>query len=154
MPVTCTTGNICLIFPKQRKVVTVETGVSVTNLAVNGMANGIYVLPVNNIDLKLASSNSLAKYQIVHPRLLERNYMPVIGAAAVNTFNIINTQNSNSIFLRNYWNTVRIEIVGLFTSKFVKAFYIIAPPEVTDWDINYCNATIQAAAQLPYPTRL
>ena len=116
--------------------------------------NGIYILPVNKIDLKLASATNLDKYQIVHPLLVERNYMPVIGVAALNTFDIINTQNSNNIFLRNYWNTVKIQITGLFSTAFVKAFYIITPIEVTDWQTDYCNATISSTAHLPYPARL
>lgn len=69
MPVTCTSGSICLIFPKQRKVVTVEAGTSTTTLAVNGMTNGIYIQPDDSIDLKLASSTNLDKYQILHPVL-------------------------------------------------------------------------------------
>ena len=56
--------------------------------------------------------------------------------------------------MRNYWNTVKMEIEGLYTSEFVKAFYIVAPIEVTDWDNTYCNATIESPSHLPYPTRL
>jgi hypothetical protein len=107
MPIACTTTSICLIFPKQRKVVTVEVGTAISTLAINGMTNGIYIQPIANINLKLASSTNLDKYQIVHPVLLERNYMPLNGGA-VNTFTITNTQNSNNIFLRNYWNTVKM----------------------------------------------
>ncbi len=107
MPLVCTTGGTCLIFPKQRKVVTVEAGAGVSSLAVNGMTNGIYIQAQNNLDVKLASSTNLDKYSIVHPLMLERNYMP-LNAAAVNTFTITNTQNSNNVFLRNYWNTVKM----------------------------------------------
>jgi hypothetical protein len=132
MPLVCTGTGSCLVFPKQRKVVTIESNAAITTLTLSGMTNGIYIKPVNNIDLKLASSTILHKYQIVHPLLLERNYMPAIGSAStgtpLNTFDIINTQNSNNIFLRNYWNTVKIKITGLFSTAFVKAFYIVAPP--------------------------
>ena len=129
MPLICTrTGGSCLVFPRQRKVVTIEGNVALTTLKLSGMTNGIYIQPVDKIDMKLASLTNLAKYQIIHPLLVERNYMPVIGAAALNTFDIVNTQNSNNIFLRNYWNTVRITITGLFSTAFVKAFYIVTPP--------------------------
>lgn len=67
--------------------------------------------------------------------------MPLLGGAP-NTFTITNTQNSGNVFLRNYWNTVKMEIDGLFSNKFVKAFYIVAATEVTDWETQYCNATI------------
>lgn len=45
MPLTCTTTGTCLVFPKQRKVVTVEAAASIASLAINGMTNGIYVVP-------------------------------------------------------------------------------------------------------------
>jgi hypothetical protein len=157
MPLSCVrTGNTCLVFPKQRKIVTVESGASILSILVSGMTNGIYIQAMNNIELTVASSNSLVKYQIVHPLMAERNYMPVIGATALNTFSIIPTQNSNNVFLRNYWNTVKLQFTGLFSTPFVKAFYIVTPPEVTDWQTDYCNATISISPtdHLPYPTRL
>lgn len=52
--------------------------------------------------------------------------MPLLGNTQ-NTFFITNTQNTGAIFLRNYWNTVKMEIEGLYTSEFIKAFYIVAP---------------------------
>ncbi len=103
--------------------------------------------------MRLASSTILDKYTIVHQPLTTRQDMPLLAFAA-NTFVITNTQNSGAIFLRNYWNTVKMEIQGLYTSEFIKAFYIEAPVEITDWDPTYCNATIGAPLQLPYPTRL
>lgn len=47
MPTTCmeSTGNICLVFPKQKKVMAVLPNVTTTSLALNGMINGIYVQP-------------------------------------------------------------------------------------------------------------
>ena len=145
MPLTCSTslaGASCLIFPKQRTVVVyAEPGVSTGALSVQGMTNGIYIQPNDKIEIKVGSLSNVNKYQLTHPVLVERDYQPLAGGA-VNMFDIINTQNSGNIFLRNYWNTVKMEIYGLFTSPFVKAFYITTPPEVTDWDPHYCNATI------------
>ncbi len=70
MPLTCTTGGTCLIFPQQRKVVTVEAGTSVSSLAVNAMTNGIYVQAQNPLDVKLASTTNLDKYSIIHPLMV------------------------------------------------------------------------------------
>ena len=135
MPLNCAVaGGTCLIFPKQRKVVTVTPpAIGITSLLVTGLTNGIYVLPQMLIDLKVASSTNLDKYPVYHDYLTTRQVMPD-NAMAPNTFVITNTQNSGQIYLRNYWNTVKMEIDGLYTSKFIKAFYIIAPAEVTDWD--------------------
>jgi len=65
--------------------------------------------------MRLASGTNLDKYTIIHPPLTERTVMPLL-ANALNTFTITNTQNSGQIFLRNYWNTVKMEIQGLYTS--------------------------------------
>lgn len=115
MAVTCTSPNTCLVFPKQRKVVRVSTGAAATSMAINGMTNGIYVVPQQTIDFKLASTTNVHKYTIVHQPLTTRTIMPLLSNA-VNTFTITNTQNTGAIFLRNYWNTVRMEIKGLYTS--------------------------------------
>jgi hypothetical protein len=66
------------------------------------------------------------------------------------------TQTANNIFMRNYMNTAIIELNRLYLSKFIKAFYIIAPANVTTWDMNYCNATLTVSSTLktPYPYRL
>ena len=63
------------------------------------------------------------------------------------------TQTPN-IFLRNYMNTVNIKLYGLYSTTFVKAFYINAPVEIATWDDTYCNATKESALHDPYPTRL
>lgn len=46
MPLTCTaTGGDCLIFPRQRKVVTITPAIITSSLSVMGLTNGIYLLP-------------------------------------------------------------------------------------------------------------
>lgn len=127
MPFTCasTAGN-CLVFPIQRLVVVKAAGAAVTSLLLTTMVNGIYVLPTQNFDMRLVSSTNIDKYQVVHGSLTTLMTIPLLASAA-NTFTIVNTQNTGAIFLRNYWNTVQMQIKGLFTNKFIKAFYIIAP---------------------------
>lgn len=115
MSATCTSTSTCLIFPNQRKVVTVEPGTSKSSLAISGMTNGIYIVPDLKIDMKLASATKLDKYTIIHPPLTTRKVMPLLSNTA-NSFTITNTQNTGAIFLRNYWNTVKMEIEGLYTS--------------------------------------
>ena len=58
------------------------------------------------------------------------------------------------IFLRNYMNTITIEIYGLYSTTFVNAFYINAPQEIVTGDDEYCNATFESPLHDPYPTRL
>lgn len=103
--------------------------------------------------MKLVSAASVHKYQVAHGSLTTQTTMPLLASAA-NTFTIVNTQNTGAIFLRNYWNTVQMQIKGLFSDKFIKAFYIVAPVEILYWDATYCNATISATIDNPYPTRL
>lgn len=71
------------------------------------MTNGIYVFPEKYINLKLATTTSLEKYLVNHGVLNTRKTMP-LNSDAANTFTITNTQNSNNVFLRNYWNTVKM----------------------------------------------
>lgn len=49
---------------------------------------------------------------------------------------------TNNIFLRNYLNTVEIQITGIYSSNFIQAFYINAPVDIVTWSDTYCNATI------------
>jgi hypothetical protein len=51
-------------------------------------------------------------------------------------------------------NTATLTIYGLYSTTFVKAFYINAPSDVSYWDSTYCNATMEASTHDPYPTRL
>jgi hypothetical protein len=107
MSPTCTPTSTCLVFPIQRKVVAISLGAAASSLNVNGMTNGIYIVPDQLIDMKVASSTNLDKYTIVHQPLTTRQVMPLLGNAAT-TFTITNTQNAGAIFLRNYWNTVKM----------------------------------------------
>jgi hypothetical protein len=127
MPFTCasTAGN-CLVFPIQRLVVVKAAGAALATLVLTAMVNGIYVLPTQTFDMRLVSSTRVDKYQVMHGSLTTLTTMPLLASAA-NTFTIVNTQNTGAIFLRNYWNTVQMQIKGLFTDKFIKAFYIKAP---------------------------
>jgi hypothetical protein len=63
------------------------------------------------------------------------------------------TQSPN-LFLRNYINTATIQIKGLYSNNFIKAFYINAPADIVYWDSIYCNATMTFTFNNPYPTRL
>jgi hypothetical protein len=116
MAITCTSVNTCLVFPKQRKIVTYQpTPAFTTSFLISGLVNGIYVLPQTMIDLKLSSPTNLDKYIVDHGYLLTRQYIPALGYAP-NTFKITNMQGPGTIFLRNFWNVVKMEITGLFTS--------------------------------------
>lgn len=67
---------------------------------------------------------------------------------------IIPTQTPDLFLRKWYWNTANFSIYGLYSTLFVKAFYINAPIEVVTWDTTYCNATFTSLNHDPYPTRL
>ena len=116
MALNCTSTSICLVFPKQRKVVNFAmTPTTTTSLLINGLTNGIYVLPQNLLNFKLSSPTKLDRYIIDHGHLATRKIMPLLSNAA-NTFTITNMQGPGNIFLRNFWNIVKMEIKGLYTS--------------------------------------
>lgn len=61
-----------------------------------------------------------------------------------------------SYFLRNYVNTVEVQITGLWRNADIKQFWITKPPNVEYFDHTYCNSSliIPQADRLPYPLRL
>lgn len=46
------------------------------------------------------------------------------------------------IYLRNYANTAIFTISNIYVDERIKSIYIIAPDEVTEWDADYCNASM------------
>lgn len=109
MPITCTTTSTCLVFPKQRKIVNfaLTPAAGTTSLSINGLNNGIYVLPQNLINMKLSSPTNLDRYVIDHGYLATRKVIPPLSNAS-NTFTITNLQGPGNIFLRNFWNIVKM----------------------------------------------
>lgn len=51
-------------------------------------------------------------------------------------------------------NLAVISLYGLYTTTYVHSFVVVAPNDVLTWDTTYCNATMTALANNPYPTRL
>lgn len=51
-------------------------------------------------------------------------------------------------------NTAVIKIKGLFTEPFITAFHIHAPSDIVTWNNTYCNSTLTAGGNNPYPVRL
>lgn len=159
MPLTCTAGaHKCFVFPTRNWVTVVTTSAiaagSVT-LTLSGMNNGYYLSPLSlYFRVTLAHGAPGELILIPHNSLVTLQRNPLTNTATVMT--ITPTQTPN-IFLRNYMNTVVIQLTRLWESRFAKAFYIVAPSsDVTTWDMNYCNATltVSTASRLPYPYRL
>lgn len=158
MPLTCTAGvHKCFVFPT-RNWVTVVTNSAVpagsVTVTLGGMNNGYYLSPTSlYFRLTVAHGAPGEVILINHNSLVTLQRNPLTNVATSMT--ITPTQTPN-IFLRNYMNTVIIELNRLWESNFAKAFYIVAPADVTTWDKNYCNATLTVATTMraPYPYRL
>lgn len=143
----------CIVFPRQRRVVAIPSPpLPVSSITLNNMTNGIYLSPISSyINLTVLSASNIDFYNIPHQNLttITNNYFN--GSSTRMT--ITPTQNPY-IFLRNHMNIAIIQLYGLYTNPFIKAFYINAPLEVVTWDSNYCNASLLSNNNDPYPTRL
>jgi hypothetical protein len=116
------------------------------------MNNGFYVCPASQyIYTVVVSASEIDVYKIVHPNLttIKTNYL----RNTPNSMTITPTQSPN-VFLRNYMNTAIIQITGIYTAPQITAFYLQAPSDVVTWDNTYCNATMTANYNNPYPIRL
>lgn len=154
MPLSCVEsgGNTCLIFPGQKRVLTLLPSVSTSTITLQGMTNGIYLQPLSQfVDVLALTPTSANLYQIPHGNLTTRRQIPTTGAP---TWMTITPTQTPGIFLRNYMNTATINIYGLYSTTFVNCFYINAPEEIITWDTKYCNATFESLNHDPYPTRL
>lgn len=154
MPTSCTNAlGKCLVFGNQKIVLLIPTVAStIGSVLVANMNNGFYVSPISQfINMTVVSAAEIDMYTIIHPNLttIKTNYL----RSAPNSMTITATQSPN-VFLRNYMNTATIEIKGLYTASQIAAFYLHAPSDVVTWDTNYCNATMTANFNKPYPTRL
>jgi|JI6StandDraft_1071083.scaffolds.fasta_scaffold14013_4 hypothetical protein len=159
MPLTCTAGaHKCFVFPTRNWVTVIPTSAiaagSVT-ITLSGMNNGYYLAPTSLYFKLTVVHGSIGElFRINHNSLVTLKRNPLTNTATSMT--ITPTQTPN-IFLRNYMNTVVIELKCLWESNFAKAFYIVAPStDVTVWDTNYCNATltVPTTSRVPYPYRL
>lgn len=154
MPLQCASGGTyCLIFPTQRRVLSInDPAVSINQIVLSSMNNGIYLQPLlKKLDLVGITSTHIKRYDIQHEPLHTRKRIPRLPAP--NTMTITPTQTPN-YFLRNYMNTATIEIYGLYSTTHINCFYINAPIQIVTWDPLYCNATIFSPTTDTYPTRL
>lgn len=141
MPLSCVEGggNTCLIFPTQKRVLTILPNVSTNAITLEGMTNGIYLQPLSQfVDVLALTPTSSNLYHIPHNNLTTRRQIPATGAP---TWMTITPTQTPGIFLRNYMNTATINVYGLYSTTFVNCFYINAPKEIITWDTKYCNAT-------------
>jgi len=154
MPISCVYAlGKCLVFPDQKLVLVLPTVVStIGSLSIGNMNNGFYVCPISQyINMTVVSASELDIYNILHPNLttIKTNYLRNIA----NSMTITATQSPN-VFLRNYMNTATIQLNGIYTASQIEALYLHAPSDVVSWDTTYCNATMTANYNNPYPTRL
>lgn len=104
------------------------------------MNNGFYLRPASLYFKVTVAHNTAGEVLLVpHNYLTTLKRNPDTNIAT--TMSITPTQTPN-IFLRNYMNTVIISLDRLYESHFAKAFYIVAPSDITTWDTTYCNATL------------
>lgn len=127
MPLKCgeTIANDCLIFPTQKRVLSMLPNAATSSITLTGMNNGIYLQPGSvYFDVLALTPTSANFYEIPHNNLTTRRQIPATGAP---TWMTITPTQTPGIFLRNYMNTVTIQLYGLYSTKFVNAFYINAP---------------------------
>lgn len=146
------TSGKCIVFPKQKRVVAIpSTPTTLSSLTLSNMTNGIHLNPLSQfINLTTFSSSTIDHYNTYHNNLttIKTNYFTATPTEML----IFPTQ--NNVFLRNYMNTARFELKGLFTNPYIKAIYVNAPKDIVTWDTDYCNASMTALYNNPYPTRL
>lgn len=158
MPLTCTAApHDCYVFPTRNWVTVIPTAniaAGAFTITLNGMNNGYYRAPASlYFKVTIAHGTTGELKNVPHGSLVTLKRNPVTNTAT--TMSITPTQTPN-IFLRNYMNTVIISLDRLYQSTFARAFYIVAPGDVTTWDSTYCNATLTVpnAQRQPYPYRL
>ena len=150
---TCTIASAqCIVFPGQKRVVFIPTVPTlISSLQLLNMRNGRHVAPISEfINLTVYEGSSVERYTVPHKNLTTIKTIP--STLAATTMSIAPTQ--SPFFLRNYMNTAVIKIKGLFTETFISAFHIHAPSDIVTWDTTYCNSTLTAGGNNPYPVRL
>jgi hypothetical protein len=158
MPSSCgiSGGHTCYVFPTRNWVTIIPASTlsgSIT-LTLTNMNNGQYLQP-SSLYLKVTISRGGTTadiYNILHNPHTTLQRSPSSGSASSMTLTPTQTPN---IFLRNYANTVTFTLTRIYTSAFIRAFYIIPPADVTSWEVDYCNATLSVpnAERQPYPMR-
>lgn len=161
MPTTCSASNYyCYVFPTRRWVVlypsttVISSAGSLTITLSTYMNNGYYSQPASEnfiVTISRGSGASLGDvYQVYHDRLVTVKQSLTSGTST--SLAISATQTPN-IFLRNYANTAIFTIDNIFMDSRIKAIYIKAPTDVTEWDSDYCNASLTSTKINTYPLR-
>jgi hypothetical protein len=118
MSTTCAySDGSCFVFPNQRRVVTISTlSTSTTTLVITALNNGIYVQPPSTISFVVSSdtTSTLNKFSVVHSPF--NTLQTILSSGNPTAIDIINVQTIGGVFLRNYWNTVKIDLTGIFTN--------------------------------------
>lgn len=78
MPDICSEsgGNICILFPLKRKILTILPSVSTSTITFTNMNNGIYVKPTDNFIVKGITATGLNVYDVQHGNLTTRQLIP------------------------------------------------------------------------------
>ena len=161
MPTTCSVSNFyCYVFPTRRWVVlypttTIVSGSNSITLSLNSyMHNGYYSQPLSeNFVVTVARGSGAVNadvYQIYHDPFV--TVKKSLTSNVASTLTISATQTPN-IYLRNYANTAIFTIDNIYIDSRIEAIYIKAPSDVTEWDENYCNASITSTKINTYPLR-
>ena len=161
MPDTCLASNYyCYVFPTRRWVVlypstTVISGAGTLTITLSSyMHNPYYSQPLSEnfiVTISRGSGASLGDvYEIYHDPFV--TVKKSLTSNVATSLSISPTQ-TPGVYLRNYANTAIFTIDNIFMDSRIKSIYIKAPSDVTEWDADYCNASITATKINTYPLR-
>ncbi|EAR88763.2 hypothetical protein TTHERM_00259620 (macronuclear) [Tetrahymena thermophila SB210] len=164
MSPTCTAYSFCLVFPiDQIVIVQLSTQIAAntqSSLTLSGMTNGYFLLDnTQNFYIEIWDGVQYILNVIYQVPAILYSY-----ATQSMTMTITPTQAYNvnmpppttqNYFLRDYINTVVIQIQGVWITKDITNFYFTIPTQISYIQKNYCNATltIPSTSRQPYPLR-
>lgn len=162
MPSTCQASNYyCYAFSLTRWIVLIPTtsviaGSGTLTITLSGgyMNNAYYSQAFSENFLLTVSRGSGASLADTY-EILQTPHVTIKRSLSTGTGTSmdIETTQTSGIWLRNYANTAIFSLHRIFMDRRIQTIYIKAPADVTEWDANYCNASITGTGVNTYPLR-
>ncbi|KAL4505390.1 hypothetical protein ABPG72_002452, partial [Tetrahymena utriculariae] len=164
MSPTCTAYSFCLVFPIDQIVLIQLSSQIAANtqfsLTLSGMTNGYFLLDnTQNFQIEIWDGVQYILNVIYQVPAILYSYATesmTMSITPTQTYNVnMPPPTTQNYFLRDYINTVVIQVQGVWITKDITNFYFTIPTQISYIQKNYCNATltISTTKRQPYPLR-
>ncbi|KAL4456526.1 hypothetical protein ABPG74_000633 [Tetrahymena malaccensis] len=164
MSPTCTAYSFCLVFPiDQIVLIQLSTQIAANtqfSLILSGMTNGYFLLDnTQNFYIEVLDGSQYILNVIYQVPAILYSYATqsmTMSITPTQTYNVnMPAPTTQNFFLRDYINTVVIQIQGVWLTKDITNFYFTIPTQIQYIQKNYCNATLTVPStnRQPYPLR-